>query len=112
MNDKTLEIFGPTIYARWNAQSVELKDDLTNHLVNIFSDTFDKKEVTSTTGTYLKYMWGQFSVHLQKKTRYEHPMMIPEREWKDLIDYSKEKTDEKEVKTPPGPGRYTTLSSM
>lgn len=91
MNDKTLEIFGPTIYIRWNAQSAKLKDDLTNHFAILFGDTFNKKEVISIAGTYLKYVHDQCRAHLQNNPRYERSLMITEREWRDLIDDSKGK---------------------
>jgi hypothetical protein len=106
MNDKALDIFGPTICTWWNAQNPSLKKELIDHLVGLFGDSFNKIGVTSLAGTYLKYVRDQYRVHLQTNPRYEHPPMIPEIEWKNLLEDAKEKTMRKEGKMPPGPGRY------
>ena len=42
--------------------------------------------------THLKYVQDQYRGHLQKNIRYEHPPMIPQREWKALLEDAKEKT--------------------
>jgi hypothetical protein len=55
LNDKALELFGPTIRTRWNAQDSNLKDELISHMVNLFGNTFNKKVVTHLTGESLKY---------------------------------------------------------
>jgi hypothetical protein len=66
MNQNTLEIFGPTICTRWNAQSSKLKDELINYLVGLFGETFNKRGVTLKAGAYLKYVRDQYRVHIQK----------------------------------------------
>jgi hypothetical protein len=43
--------------------------------------------------------------HLKQNDRYERPLMIPEREWKALIEDAKEKKLIDEGKTPSGPKR-------
>jgi hypothetical protein len=92
MNDLTLDIFGPTICTRWNSQSSKLKYELINKLVGLFGEgSFNKSGVSSKAGAYLKYLWDQYRVHLQKNPKYEHPPMIPEREWKALQEDAKEK---------------------
>lgn len=104
--DKLLVIFGPTIRTRWNSQNSNLKKQPVGHLEGVFGEnTFNKSGVISVVGTYFKYAQEMYRVHLQKTPRYEHPPMIPEREWKALIDYSKEKILRKEGKSPPGSAR-------
>jgi hypothetical protein len=68
-------------------------------------DTFDKSEVSKAMGLYLKYICDMYRVNLQKKPRYELPPVIPEREWKEFIEYTKEKRLRKEGRNPPSPGR-------
>ena len=43
--------------------------------------------------------------HLKLNDRYENPLIIPEREWKALIEDAKEKKLTDEGKTPFGPKR-------
>ena len=86
-----LEIFGPTIRTQWNSQNEKLKDDLMNHMVSLFGDTFNKKGVTATTSLSLKYVKEDYRDNLQINTKYEHPPMVPEKEWKALMDDAKEK---------------------
>jgi hypothetical protein len=46
---------------RWNFQNSNLKKELMDYLEGLFGvDTFNKKEVTSATGEYLKYMWDVY----------------------------------------------------
>jgi hypothetical protein len=76
---------------RWNCQNSNLKKGLMDYLEGLFGvDTFNKKEVTSTTGEYLKYIQDVYRRSLAKNLRYEHPPSIPEREWKEIIDDAKE----------------------
>ena len=79
-----LEIFRPNIRARWNAQNGKLKNDLMNHMVNLFGDTFNKKGVTATAGLNFKYVTEDYRNSLQINTKYEHPSMVPEKELKAL----------------------------
>ena len=81
-----MELFGPTIRTQWNAQNQDLKDELINRLVVLFGDkTFNRTKVLQKAGTYLKYVRDQYRSHLEKNKKYEHPPMIPDREWKDLV---------------------------
>ena len=102
----TSKKFGHTILARWNTQSLKLKDELINYLVGLFGDTFNKRGVIARENAYSKYVKDQYRVHLQKIPRCENPPMILEREWKSLPNDAKEKTLKKEGKTLPGPTRY------
>ena len=77
-----------------------------DHLKGLFGvNTFNKSSVTSVIGTYLKYAWDMYGVHLQNNPRYEHPPMIPKMERKVVIDNSKDKRLKNEGKTPPGSAR-------
>ena len=77
-----------------------------DHLKGLFGvDTFNKSSVTFVIGTYLKYARDMYRFHLQNNPRYELPPMVPKREWKALINESKEKRLRKEGKTPPSPTR-------
>ena len=62
-----------------------------NHMVNLFGDTFNKKGVTATAGLNLKQFRAYYRDNLQINTKYVHPLMVPEKEWKELIDDAKEK---------------------
>lgn len=42
-----------------------------DYLEGLFgADTFNKSEVTFAIGTYLKYAWDMYRVHLQNNLRY------------------------------------------
>ena len=63
-----------------------------DYLEGLFGvDTFNTKEVTSAVGEYLKYTWDVYRQSLARNPRYDHPPLIPEREWKVIIDDAKEK---------------------
>jgi hypothetical protein len=106
MNDKGLDIFGPTICTQWSTHNLSLKKDLIDHLVSVFSDSFNKIGVTSLDNTCLKILMDKYRVHLKTNPRYERPLMILEVEWKNILEDEKEKTMRKEGNTPPGQGRY------
>jgi hypothetical protein len=55
--------------------------------------------------TYLKYVRDQYRVQLKKNPKYDCPLAIPEREWKNIQEDTKESALRSEGKTPPGPGR-------
>lgn len=63
-------------------------------------DTFDKTKLLEKAGTYLKYVRDQYRTNLERNLKYEHPPMIPEREWKDLILDAKERIERKKGNTP------------
>jgi hypothetical protein len=66
---------------RWNFQNSNLKKELMDYLEGLFGvDTFNKKEVTSAAGEYLKYTWYVYRRRLAGNPRYECPPSIPERE--------------------------------
>jgi hypothetical protein len=106
LENKALLIFGPTIWERWNSQNSNLKKELMDYLEILFGvDTFNKTLATAAAGQYLKYTRETYRKHLKQNDRYEHPLMIPEREWKALIEDAKEKKLTDEGKTPSGPRR-------
>jgi hypothetical protein len=109
LNDKALEIFGPTIHTRWNGQDRNLKDELISHMVNLFGNTFNKKVVTQLAGESLKYTRAQYRKRLEENLKYEHPPMVSEKEWKALIEDAKENLLKRQGKEPrPGKARYDT----
>ena len=68
-----------------------------------------KKGVTTTNGLNLKYVRVDYRDNLQINPKYEHPPMVPEKEWKALMDDAKEKALRKQGKTRPiGSRRYVT----
>jgi hypothetical protein len=82
LENKALLIFGPTIWERWNSQNSNLKKELMDYLESLFGvDTFNKTLATAAAGQYLKYTRETYRKHLKQNDRYEHPLMIPEREW-------------------------------
>ena len=74
-------------------------------MVSLFGDTFNKFEITSRACTYLKYVIDQYRVKLKKNLKYDHPLSIPEREWKNIHDDTKESALRHEGKTPPSLAR-------
>ena len=44
-----------TILTKWNSQINKFKDDYMNHMVILFGDTFNKKDVIAKTSLNLKY---------------------------------------------------------
>ena len=70
-----------------------------NHMVNLFGDTFNRKGVTATAGLNLKYVREDYRDNLKINPKHEHPPMVPEKEWKVLMDDAKEKGLRKQGKT-------------
>jgi hypothetical protein len=104
-----LELFGPTIRTRWNGQDSKKKDDLIDHMVNLFGNTFNKKVVTKLAGENLKYTRAQYRDKLQIDLKHERPPMVPEKEWKALIEDAKENLFKKQGRQPrAGQARYNT----
>jgi GTP-dependent phosphoenolpyruvate carboxykinase len=95
-----LELFGPTIHTWWNGQDTKNKDDLIDHMVNLFDNTFNKKVVTKLADNNLKYTRAQYRDKLQIDLKYEHPPMVPEKEWKALIEDEKENLFKKQGQKP------------
>ena len=67
--------------------------------------TFDRTSVSWAVGKYLKYTQDTYRTHLKIDSRYEHPIIILEREWRALINDGKEKKAKKEGKILTGPAR-------
>jgi len=77
MDDKVLNIFGPTIHENWNCQNSNLKKELVVYLEYLFKvDTFNKTGVTTTVKKTLKYVRDQHRVYLGDSPNYELPPMI------------------------------------
>ena len=105
LESKALLIFGEIVHTRWNFQNSNLKNELLDYLEGLFGvETYNKKVAASTTGKYLKYTRDVYRWNLAVNPRYDHPPLIPEREWKALIDDAKEnklrKTREQITGTP------------
>ena len=82
-------------------------------MVGLFEkDTLDTKKVLKKAGQHMKIVLDQYTAHLEKNPRYEHPLMIPPREWKSLVEYGKERVLRKAGKIPPRTGRYEIHSTM
>ena len=80
-----------------------------NHMVILFSDTFNKKGATAADGLNLKYVRADYRDNLQINPKYEHPPMVLEKEWKVLMDDAKEKALRKQRKNQPlSSRRYDT----
>jgi hypothetical protein len=90
LNDKELDLFGPTIHTRWNGQDRNLKDELIIHMVSLFGNTFNKKVVTHLAGESLKYTRVQYRKRLEENLKYECPPMVWKKEWKELIEDAKD----------------------
>jgi hypothetical protein len=106
LENKLLLVFGPTIRERWNSQNSNLKKELMDYLESLFGvDIFNKTLTTAASGQYLKYKRETYRKNLKQNDRYERSLMIPEREWKALIEDAKEKKLTDEGKTPSGPRR-------
>jgi hypothetical protein len=104
-----LDLFGPTIRTQWNGQDRKKKDDLIDHMVNLFSNTFNKKMVTKLDGKDLKYTKAHYREKLQLDLKHERPPMFPKKEWKALIEDAKENLFKKQGRHPrAGQARYNT----
>ena len=68
------------------------------HMVNLFGDTL-KKGVTVAAGLNSKYVRADSRDNLKITPKYESPSMVPEKEWKVLMDDEKEKALRKQGKT-------------
>ena len=60
-------------------------------MVNLFGNTFNKKVVAKLVDENLKYTRAQYRDKLQLDLKHERPPMVPEKEWKALIEDAKEK---------------------
>ena len=80
-----------------------------NHMVILFGDNFNKKGVTATTNLNLKYARVDYRDNLQINTKNDHPPMVPQKDWKVLMDDAKENALRNQGKTRPiGSRRYDT----
>ena len=109
MNNKALELFGPTIHTQWNSQDSAKRDVLIDHMVNLFGNTFNKKVVAKLADENLKYTRAQYRDNLQLDLKHEHPPKVVEKEWKALIEDAKENLLKRQGKQPRlGKARYNT----
>ena len=104
-----MELFGPTIRTWWNDQDRKKKDDLIDHVVNLLDNTFNKNVVTKLVEENLKYTRAQYKEKLQLDLKHKCPPMVPEKEWKALIENAKENLFKKQGIHPRvGQARYNT----
>ena len=59
-------------------------------MVNLFENTFKKKVVTKLADENLKQTRAQYREKLKLDLKHERPPMVPEKEWKALIEDAKE----------------------
>ena len=85
-----MELFGPTIHTWWNSQDSKKRDVLIDHMANLFGNTLNKKVVAKLTDKNLKYTRAQYRDKLQLDLKHESPPMVPDKEWKVLIEDVKE----------------------
>jgi hypothetical protein len=108
-----LEFLGPTIHTQWNGQDSKKKDHLIDHMVNLFGNTFNKKVVTKLVSDNLKYTRARYREKLQIELKHERPHMVPEKEWKALIEDAKENLFKKKGRHPRvGQARYNTCHNI
>lgn len=111
LNDKALELFGPTIRTWWNSQDSTKRDVLIDNMVNLFINTFNKKVVAKLASENLKYTRAQYRDKLQLDLKHERPPMVPKKEWKALIEDAKENLLKIQGKQPrPGKARLPDTS--
>ena len=84
-----MELFGPTIHTWRNRQDSAKRDVLIDHMVNLFGNTFNKKVVAKLDDENLKYTRAQYRDKLQLDLKHECPPIVPEKEWKALIEDAK-----------------------
>ena len=90
LNDKALDLFGPTIHTQWNSQYSTKRYVLIEHMVNLLGITFNKKVVAKLADENLKYTKAQYRDKLQLDLKDERPPMVSKKEWKALIEDAKE----------------------
>lgn len=77
------------------------------------AETFNPKKVLEKVGQHLHIVREQYRNDLEKNPKYEHPPMIPTREWKGLLDDAREKAAKIAGKpVPESARRYAILSAM
>ena len=82
------------------------KKELLDYLEALFGvGTFDRTTVARVAGKYLKCTRDTYRTQFQFNHRYEHPLTVPESEWRALIHDGKEKRAKKEGKIPTRPAR-------
>jgi hypothetical protein len=59
-------------------------------MVNLFGKTFNEKVVTKLVDKNLKYTRAQYRNKLQIDLKHERPPMVPEKEWKVIIEDANE----------------------
>ena len=91
-----------------------MKDELIARLVGLFgAETFNQKKVLEKAGQHLHYVREGYRNNLAINPKYEHPPMIPTREWKGLLDDAREKAAKIAGKpVPDSARRYAIISAM
>ena len=65
-------------------------------MVNLFGPIFNQKRVQTIAGKYINSVQDNYRANIRKYPNYEHPGLIPEREWDALVEDGKEKKKRKE----------------
>jgi hypothetical protein len=104
-HDYTLELFGLTIRLQWNRQNSKPKILLISRLVGEFGDSFNKPKVLKRTNNHLKHVREAYRNKLVQDPKCERPLVVPEREWKEIILDARESEMKAQGKKPPGLGR-------
>ena len=103
LHDYALEFFGSTIRLRWNRKYSKLKNLLISRLVGKFGDSFNKLDILKRTGKHLKHVREAYRHKLVNDPKCERPLVVPEREWKEIIADAREIAMKAQGKMPPGP---------
>jgi hypothetical protein len=82
-----------------------MKRLLISRLVGEFGDSFNKSEVLKRTGKHLKHVTEAYRNKLVQDPKCERPLVVPKREWKEIILDARELAMKAQGKKPPGPGR-------
>jgi hypothetical protein len=74
-------------------------------LVGEFGDSFNKLKVLKRNGKHLKHVREAYMNKLVQNSKCECPLVVPEREWKEIILDARELAMKAQGKKPPGPRR-------
>lgn len=97
----------------WDRQNKNLKYELTNRLIAMLGvEHFNRPEALKKVGEHLKIVRDQYKGHLSKNPRYEHPPMIPVREWISILNDGREYALRKQGKLRPNTRRYAIIRGM
>ena len=90
-----------TIRTSYKFQNKGLKDDLIQHMVNLFGPIFNQNRVQTIVSKYIRSMRDNYHTNIGKYPNYECPGLIPEQDWDALVEDAKVKKMRKEGTLPP-----------